>query len=629
MKLTELKCTACGGSVKQDPENPRIVECEYCHSRFIVESEHGMTPVYTTPVSYTPVKQPERKEDGEFRWKHGVLLAVCLLGAVALLYGPRLYKKYQEDQRAEASSGQAEALLDGKEEQEEEAMLAMLTEDPTLSAFCETVFSKPADQVTEAERAQIKWLEFSSDIDNWLMGYSLESPTENRDAKLTWIAFPRDHFQEADISCISAFPGLAFVGCRQTPPKDALSGLPIAGIKGHFQSLDEVAELAEDPAAITWIDMTGDVISLSGIEKFPNLNTLVIDGVPQDEKLLVQAPALKSLSLDLYDGEMDFTTAAMVPGLDQLTISCNNLRDISFVSRMKDLKALHLEDGIMLSVEALKDCPQLTELTIENCDEIKDLSPAAGLTNMKKLSLELPYDCPEPDLSALSQLEELRLSGFEQADFLAGLTNLKSLTLDSCYIENSEVFSGLVNLKSLSCTSFGAMQTDYSFIQNMTGLETVDLHGTETYDDLSGIFNLPALKSLNISGMSCEINFDNIAENTSLKELSMDHMRLYKNVEISGGNGIYSINYDDVNLAENLSFLGKLKGLEKLSLKENQLTDISFSAELPALQTIDFSENYVADVSALSGLKNLKTVIGTNNPVSNYEVLGDSVIIFE
>jgi len=171
------------------------------------------------------------------------------------------------------------------------------------------------------------------------------------------------------------------------------------------------------------------------------------------------------------------------------------------------------------------------------------------------------------------------------------------------------------------------MERDYGFITHLTGLEEVDLHGTATYDDISGIFNLPALKRLNLSGMQCEINFDRIADNTTLEALSIDHIKLYKNVKVSGGGGIVYVDWDDVKLTDHLSFLEKLKGLKELSIKENELTDISFAASLGGLQTIDFSDNYVTDISPLSGLKALGVVKCEENPVSNYEILGDGVMI--
>ncbi len=161
----------------------------------------------------------------------------------------------------------------------------------------------------------------------------------------------------------------------------------------------------------------------------------------------------------------------------------------------------------------------------------------------------------------------------------------------------------------------------------MPSIEDVSLQGTITYNDISGIFNLPTLKRLNISNMQCEINFANLAENTSLEALSIDKIKLFKNVQVSGGGGIVYVDWDDVSFTENIAFLEKFKGLKELSIKENELTEIGFAAALEALQKIDFSDNYVTDISPLSGLKNLSQVICTENPVSNTEMLGEKVIV--
>ena len=109
----------------------------------------------------------------------------------------------------------------------------------------------------------------------------------------------------------------------------------------------------------------------------------------------------------------------------------------------------------------------------------------------------------------------------------------------------------------------------------------------------------------------------------------MDHMKLYENVQVSGGGGIYYVDWDDVSLVENLGFLGKFTALQKLSICENELTDLNFASSLPALSEIDFSDNYVTDLTPLLGLRNLKTVTCTDNPISNYEVLSDSVSIIK
>ncbi|MFR2845995.1 MAG: hypothetical protein ACLTC4_02150 [Hungatella hathewayi] len=44
MKMTELKCTACNGTLKFDENNPNIAVCEYCHTKYVIEdagSDHA------------------------------------------------------------------------------------------------------------------------------------------------------------------------------------------------------------------------------------------------------------------------------------------------------------------------------------------------------------------------------------------------------------------------------------------------------------------------------------------------------------------------------------------------------------------------------------------------------------
>ena len=40
MNITELRCSACNGTLKVNPQNPNVVECEYCHTKFMVEWNH-------------------------------------------------------------------------------------------------------------------------------------------------------------------------------------------------------------------------------------------------------------------------------------------------------------------------------------------------------------------------------------------------------------------------------------------------------------------------------------------------------------------------------------------------------------------------------------------------------------
>ena len=84
----------------------------------------------------------------------------------------------------------------------------------------------------------------------------------------------------------------------------------------------------------------------------------------------------------------------------------------------------------------LKDCAGLKALSVVMCDEIKDFSAVSGLNGLETLHLDLPYGCPEPDLSGLSQLKELYLEGFQGMSFLR---NMSGLELSLIHIWTSQV----------------------------------------------------------------------------------------------------------------------------------------------------------------------------------------------
>ncbi len=646
MKITELRCSACDGTLKLDEKNPNFAVCEYCHTRYMIEWNHpdvaGRDDVQlrrmpeVIPYQRIPQREETKPEQENGKWKKGAALAALAVIVLGVMCCPAVYQRYRADQ-TEQASGELKidsfpavpgntiigAEAGGAQQGQEGTHLTGL-----LAEFAETLFDKPAEDISENELAKIRWLELRSNIDFRMVGYSFEDPLENPEAQLTWMEFPRDQYGDADLSCLPVFSGLKRVNVGQILSVEDLQGLELSGISGYFDSLEEAAAVIETPEQIRYLDITGTPVSLEGIEKFPNLETLILDSDQIDEaKNLVSAKSLKDISVDMYDGSMDFTIFGMMPWLERLSISSESLRDISFVDKMDGLKSFHIQYGTLLTLAPLSGCTELEELSVESCDELKDMSAISALIGLQKMKLDLPYGCPQPDLGSLTGMKELYLEGIDETGFLRNMSQLEALTLDSCSVSSPSDIANLANLKKLSCTSFGAAERDYSFITQLTGLEDLDLHGTITYGDISGIFNLPALKRLNISHMECEINFDRIAENTSLEELSIDSIKLYKNVKVSGGGGIVYVDWDDVSFTEHLAFLEKLQGLKKLSIRENELTDIGFAASLSGLQTIDFADNYVTDLSPLSGLKALSKVDCSENPISNYEILGDSVLI--
>ena len=117
-------------------------------------------------------------------------------------------------------------------------------EQPLTGAFGETaerIFEKPADEITEKELAQIKWLETERDMDYLYVGYSLADPYGEDGAELTWLTFPDD--TDAGVSCLFRFTGLRKVDLYQHIGAEDIRGLDLAGIGGYFGSLPDLTGL--------------------------------------------------------------------------------------------------------------------------------------------------------------------------------------------------------------------------------------------------------------------------------------------------------------------------------------------------------------------------------------------------
>ncbi len=650
MKITELKCPACGGDLKIDKENKNFAVCEYCNTSFALEWEHEEATL-TGRIHYeVPQKPPVQKQTGwePYGWKRGLALGIIGVVLILALNAKGIYSRWQmEHNQSPASKLTAEdsireSIRENIKETESEtarditaeidAMLGSSDAETETSltgaigAMAEAVFGKPSDEITDGELAKIQWIETDYDWDYFLVGYSFSNPFEDEDAELTWLSFSRDI--PTGKECLNRFTGLKKLNTSLSIGKNSLAGLSLNSIGCYASSPAEMAELLTDTSQLKEIRLNSGVESLDGLEQFPNLESLYIDGYSlTDFSKIVSLPSLKSLTLESCDGINDFSVFRVMDSLEELDIDSENLKSLDFLSGMKSLKSLRIADAALLTLDGLEERTQLETLMLEDCDNLKNMTALESLTGLKELYIELPYNCPQPDLSGMTQLKKLGLSQFQDCSFLSGMTELVSLHLTGCELKESTSLANLTNMEELSLSTNIGRGQSLDFITHFPALKTLSLQGVTTYDDISAIFSIPTLRSLDISGMECEIAFDRLKDNPSLEELYMDGLLLYENAEVYGSDGFYSVYWDDVVLNEHTDFLAHFPSLSVLSIADNELTDIHFAENLPALEYIDLSDNFVTDLTPLSGSGGLQAVICTGNPVSNYRVLGDNVLV--
>ncbi len=382
----------------------------------------------------------------------------------------------------------------------------------------------------------------------------------------------------------------------------------------------------KDPSRIKELHFNSTVDSLDGLEMFSGLQSLYIERSKlSDVKQILNLTKLKKLELEDFDNLLDFSMFGKISGLEELSLGSEKLKVLDFLKSMDSLKSFAIVEGGLISLAGIEQAQGLEKLEITNCMELKDMDGVSALTGLTELSLELPYNCTEPDISGLTQLKKLKLSRFGDGGFLENLIHLEELELDSCSISGNMDLSGMTELRELRIHTFAGTGQELGFIQGIPSLEKLDMAGMSTYDDISQVFNMKNLKELNINGMECEIDFDKIEDNQTLESLEMDGIVLYNNVQISGGGGITYVDWDSVTLDEHTDFLGHFKALKNLSIADNELTDLSFVTGMTMLETVDLSENYVTELRPLAELKALKTVMCTGNPISNDRVLGSKV----
>lgn len=631
MKITELRCPSCNGTLKIDDQNPNVAVCEYCKTKYVLEWEGDNAKIGTapSPAPRIPVQpKPAPKNTGwePYGWKRGLAIVCVGIVVIAAFYGPAILKKRRE---LEAESAQAVGpVVEVELQSEEEVPVAPL--EGILARTVELIYDKPVEEVTDKELASIKWLgmKYGSGGDYVMMGYSTEDPYENTEAELTWLQFDRNAAKQ-DWSGLHRFTGLVKLSFGSSFSGADLSGLSIRGISCYGDTPGQVADSLEHPEELRELEITAGLDSLDGLEKFPSLERLSLDCYNLTEiRELANAKTIKDLTIENGDGIKDFSVLSVMPNLEALYVESEGLKDTGFVAQMPNLRSLGLYDTGVLNLNGLESRQDtLEEFLVYNLSGLKDAGMISNLTGLKKLDLTVPYNCPTPDLSPLTAMEDLKISGYKTVSFLKNMPNLKRLELNSGAVDNSAVFEGLTQLEYLKCASKNGDKL--TFISKLPALKKLDLTGAVTYYDISPILNMPTLETLLMSGAECEINFGKLQENTSLTTLQMAGVKLYKNVQVSGGGGIVYVDWDDVVLDENTGFITHYPNLKTLDLSDNELTQVDFASGLLALEMLDISDNYVTDIKPLDTAASLKQVDCAGNPISNPRVLDEKVNVIQ
>ena len=257
-----------------------------------------------------------------------------------------------------------------------------------------------------------------------------------------------------------------------------------------------------------------DVQTLAELARLPQLKTLRVTLTSEnyDLRMLGQCAALETLELDGEAVQLaDFSDLAQLTSLKTLKLRMNGLQCLAGLENMTGLETLCVaDDAEQCAYDDLTPLAGLTQLKTlvlpaQENNEPLDIAPLANLTQLQRLTLP----CYVADLSPISKLTELTsltVALAPEIHELSALENLTKLTQLSVLSAGDELDEGglgdlsalarLTKLESLSLT--GNRISDLTPLAKLTALSHLELSG-ECISDLSPLKNATALTYLSVT----------------------------------------------------------------------------------------------------------------------------------
>lgn len=373
---------------------------------------------------------------------------------------------------------------------------------------------------------------------------------------------------------------------------------------------------------------------------------------PDGDITIAEAAAVESLNLELPGDDWsipriaDLSDVQYFPNLTSLFLGWALYKeggvDVTPLGSLTKLEGLYMPCTTIQGIEPLAALTKLQELQIWGTRNIADLSPLAGMTELKKLWISDNVISDVSPLANLQKLEWLNIGRNMITDVspLAGLKNLKGLYLTDNPIHDYTPLSEL--FPSLSEKDFELLDHSLPIVFSSPALEkairkSMDVpKGDITPEMAEGVTelcmgnapdaNIPdgdkiaELNSLRYFPhlMKLELYFNNISDNVSylsvlsglqeLKILDLNGNHLFSCYEFAGCKQLEHLNIAGF-VGNDLNSLTPLKGLKTLILSYSpQIRELGPLSELMSLEDLRLENVMIDDYSPLAGLTNLKTL---------------------
>ncbi|MBQ3476094.1 hypothetical protein IJH26_01110 [Candidatus Saccharibacteria bacterium] len=299
------------------------------------------------------------------------------------------------------------------------------------------------------------------------------------------------------------------------------------------------------------------------------------------------------------------------PNISSLTITDNNISDLSPLANLKNLSSVHFSKNIVEDISVLCNMDKINSFNL-SYNKITDISCLDGKLN----------DHAYIDISG-----NVGITGFEK------LTNLSSLIANEIGLESLEPLSNLHKLSQLTVRN--------NNIKSLAGLSTseksfhsIDLSGNKglvdikldkpvdyfTIDDV-GLTDISILNNIEATIVSASgNNFGDLSRfnNDKIIQLNLSDNKNLSN--LSSLNTLKNLNLSNCGITS-LSDIGKLNDIETLILSNNEISSLNGIEKLEKLSSLAVDNNHLSSLDGISKLQNLKSISADNNMISNADEL--------
>ncbi|MDX2070068.1 MAG: hypothetical protein SFV55_16695 [Haliscomenobacter sp.] len=215
----------------------------------------------------------------------------------------------------------------------------------------------------------------------------------------------------------------------------------------------------------------------------------------------------KARSLDLRNcGLTEIPTElSELPWLEELILSENkNLKDISILAALPNLKMLNLYDTQVNNISPLSNLVHLEDLVLART-AISDLSPLSGLMNLKILNANETQITELFPLITLSDLTEIDISRTNVEDLmpLRELKKIKKINCSETNIHNLSFANNLLYLQEIRVSS--TLISDLSPLQNLKKIELLYIANTYV-TNITPIIPLLELQLTELNIVGCDLD---------------------------------------------------------------------------------------------------------------------------